>query len=358
MQEQMEKASKELKGKKFTLDRYGKPVVIGVVNPEKLVPFSTKIVPSIKSVEAGEQNDIANATIATTSSSNAPITSKNVRSNSLTSNGTQQSLDVKSKDKKKQFVRVAGSRAVDESSFKPTLSLAVTLSGVEQIPKLNPGVSLRSNTTVRMGDRLPEDPKHISRKQYESQTLSRRSIGLNDNSTIESLNRNLESSSFYTNTEQSSKLNGNLHLSTNKSHGNKVTSLKSLDSLPDIDSLEGSHVIEPSDGHLYQELSDEELGLGPIKAVGGSPVNSRLPGKPTPQQVLNSQLITGSPENGRPRDRDLPKNMISVSERRHLPAPSMGQITGHGMPIEKFQDRKNYIDSSPNDKWTQGWRNA
>jgi len=357
----MEKAAKELKGKKFSLDRYGKPVVIGAVNPEKLVPFSTKIVPSIKSVEVGEQNDATNATIATASISNpSPVAGKNARSNSLTSNGTQQSLDGngKSKDKKKQFVRVAGSRAVDESSFKPTLSLAVTLSSVEQIPKLNPGVILRNNATVRMGDKLPEDPKHISRKQYESQTLSRRSISLNDNSTIESLNRNLESSSFFTNTEQTSKLNGNFPSSTIKSHGNKVTSLKSLDSLPDIDSLEGSHVIEQSSAHLYQELSDEELGLGPVKAFGGSPVNTRLPGKPTPQQVLNSQLITGSPENGRPRDRDLPKNMVSVSERKHLPAPSVGHITGHGMPIEKFQERKSYIDSNSNDKWTQGWRNA
>ena len=87
-------------------------------------------------------------------------------------------LNIKCNQKKaRPFVRVAGSRGIEES-FRPIISLATTLSGVETIPKVNLGVSIKSSSDVRKGDDIPDDPKRMSRKQYISRSTL--STSLND----------------------------------------------------------------------------------------------------------------------------------------------------------------------------------
>jgi hypothetical protein len=84
----------------------------------------------------------------------------------------------------------------------------------------------------------------------------------------------------------------------------------------------------------YHDMSDEELGLGPVNTKG-MPKNGNLPKKPSEKQKANINLLGGSPENGRPKDRDLPRNVHYVADRTHLPAPPLGQITGHGGFVDK-----------------------
>lgn len=338
----MEQAKKELRGKKFVLDRYGKPVVLGNIAGDKLAPFTTPVGLNIKS--AGGDLDPDNMSTGSAASKG----SKGPRRDSA-----QDGKD-KNGQKKKHFVRVAGSRGVDESSFKPTLSLAVTLSGVEHIPKLNPGVSVRSSTSVRSGDKLPEDPKHISRKQYMSQSLSRRSAA-GEGSSLDSMSRTLDASSFYT--QDPSRMDKSVFsaqsgASKSPARAGRVMQMKNMEEMPDIDKMEGSRPLPGAVG--FHDLSDEELGLGPVNTKG-APRQGTIPNKPSAKQMANINLLGGSPENGRPKDRDMPKNMRPVTDRKHLPAPPLGQITGHGLSLDKFVE-KTKLTATEEDNWHQDWR--
>ena len=352
LQEQMEQAKKELRGKKFVLDRYGKPVVVGSVNAEKLAPFSTPVIPNIKGT--GQDMDLDNMSTG----------SQDVgrRKGSQASMGSQDN-----KPKKKQFVRVAGSRGVEESSFKPTLSLAVTLSGIEHIPKLQPGVVVRSSTFVRSGEKVPDDPKHMSRKQYLSQSLSRRSA-LGENSSLDSMSRTLDAnSSMFTSDptrvgERGSVLSGASRTSRSHAGGSThsgghgrsvVTTMRSMEGLQDVDRFEGARPV-PTAGPSIHDASDEELGLGPVN-TRGNPLSPTRPQKVTAKQKANIELLSGNPENGRPKDRDLPKNMRPVAERKHLPAPPLGHITGHGLSVEKYNEKSKLVAAEEED-WHQDWR--
>jgi hypothetical protein len=367
MQELMDQAKKDLRGKKFVLDRYGKPVVVGSSNAEKLPPFSTPLSLNIK-------NPGGAGLPSSTSNNNGNDGGDDDMSGAMGVGGG------KKDGKKKQFVRVAGSRGVDESSFKPTLSLAVTLSGVENIPKLNPGVSVRSSTSMRSGSKIPDDPKKMSRKQYMSQSLSRRSGGLGENSSIDSMSRTLDAgaSSMHasgaghgtgmgtgmgqgagmgagTGADRSMYSIGGASKASKASKGSVVSmSMRSVEGMPDLDYMEGARRIHTGGADGPYDLSDEELGLGP-SPTKGQPSPSRLPGRASEHNAANLNLLAGSPENGKPRDRDMPKNMRPVAERKHLPAPPLGHITGHGLSIEKFVEKTKLVNTEE-DNWHQDWR--
>ena len=353
----MEQAKKETRGKKFILDRYGKPVIIGNINADKLAPFSTPLGLNIRdNGNSEQQHDNDNISINSNSSQQ-----KNEHDNN--------------KMKKKQFIRVAGSRMIDENSFKPTLSLAVTLSNIEHIPKLNPGISIRSNTTVRTGEKIPEDPKRISKKQYMSQSLSRQSTLRNENSTLEStsMSRTLDgnSSLFSPDAMQaldeksmfshiSNGIGQRSQYSNNSGHkhssGGSVTTMKNINNLPDLNCYEGSRLKNQvnNDDNL-NNLSDEELGYGPTDLNTSKLSNNikkiKIINKANDKQKANINLLAGSPENGRPKDRDLPKNMRPITERKHLPAPPLGQTTGHGYSInDNINSNNSKISYEKNNK--------
>lgn len=289
-----------MRGKKFILDRYGIPIAIGKLDPTNLPSFTTRLDLAIKA----------------------------------DGDGDNRKDDGK---KKKQFVRVAGSRQVDQSSFQPTLSLATTLSGVESIPKLNQGVTVKSRVSERVGEAIEEDPKHMSMKSYISRT-SNRSTG--------SMNDSMFSGARMGETGLSpsrSNMFGSTH-----SLGSGMNT-RSIDSIPEFDPLEGSRKIVTENN--YHDLSDHELGLGPALG-GGSPTKSQLPTKPSQQQKVIIDKLRASPDKGKPRDRDLPQNVKAVVERKHLPAPPPGHVAGHGVFSEKSQMTNNSIDSfSVSETW-------
>jgi hypothetical protein len=244
MQEHLAKAQKEMKGKNFTLDRYGIPVAIGKVDSNHLPAFSTPLDTAIKSHDTS----------------------------------VAESTNKKDDKKKKQFVRVAGSRTVDQSSFQPTLSLATTLSGVQTIPRLNPGVVVRSKAAERSGDEIEEDPKHMSMKTYLSRT------SLNGKST-----GSLQDSSFV------GARVGEAGFSQSRTNGlgstnSLMSNTRSIESIPDVDALEGSRrVVFESQLH---DVSDRDLGLGPTTSVG-SPPKSTLPKKLSQTQKVTMGLARG-----------------------------------------------------------------
>lgn len=233
IQEQIEKASKELGGKTFVLDRYGKPVVVGKVKTESLPPLSLSL-------------------------------SLNV----ISSNSNGETVeDPKNKDgdggdkrKSRPLIRVAGSRGIEES-FKPIISLATTLSGVETIPKVNQGVLIKNSGSgdVRKGEDIPEDPKRMSRKQYISRSTF--SNSLNDSSLL-SLNN---PTSKFAGMREGKAASTSFH-SDGLNGGNSSLSVqtKSIELLPDIDSMEGGRKVT-FDSPMPHDLSDEELGIGPVK---------------------------------------------------------------------------------------------
>eukprot|EP01036_Dinobryon_divergens_P031009 gene31009-40342_t len=61
IKEQLEKAAKDLNGKNFVLDRYGKPVVVGRVNTESLPPLSLSLALNVTSANSnGDTIDESN----------------------------------------------------------------------------------------------------------------------------------------------------------------------------------------------------------------------------------------------------------------------------------------------------------
>jgi hypothetical protein len=289
MEEQLAKAAKEARGKKFLLDRYGQTVILGKLDPSSLPPFTTAPQTLIKEEGAGGRGK----------HSKDPGHGKDAEG------------------KKKRFVRVAGSRGVDEASFQPNLSLASTLTGMEAIPKLNPGVSIKSKIGERSGDPVPEDARRISKKTYLAKTTpiqpSISQIDDYESNGTEGYRRNGSNDPKGTAKKKTIRFDG---------------SVKSLDVLPDIDPLEGSRKIV-RENNAY-DLSDDDLGLGPINSKGLSPAMV-LPKKPNDKQRLGVELLVQSPDGGKPKDRDLVKNMKPVAERKHLAAPPLGHVGGHGL---------------------------
>ncbi len=294
LQEQLNKASKTVGGKKFVLDRYGKPVVVGKVSVDSLPPMSVSL-----ELDANKLNPNA----------------ANVRNGSVQDTGG------------KRGVRVAGSLALNEDMFKATTSLATTLSGMENITKIGAGVVVRSSKETRKGDAVPENPDHMSRKQYmEMAAKSNRTVTggsmLGGDSSMFSKSGDMSRSQFSTNSVDSRGAGASSML--------LPQSMKNIDHLPPMDKFEGSRKIQvPVSEH---DLSDEELGLGEVRGATqhGAPRISSLHKKASEAQRANMELIGGAAELGKPRDRDLPKNMRPVAERKHLPAPPLGQTVGHG----------------------------
>eukprot|EP01038_Epipyxis_sp_PR26KG_P004211 gene4211-5985_t len=343
MQEKLEKATKDLNGKKFVLDRYGKPVLLGSVKADSLPSFS---IPMSLNVVSGSNDNEDNI-----------------------EDFDQHHSSKKKRDKKKVYIKVAGSRGIDEN-FKALNSLATVLTGVESIPRLNPGVTIRTNTVTKSGDELPENPNRMSRKKFNT-VKAQMSQSLGGKSSMGST-VGFDTNSGYVD-------NGNSSLGFNRSiasfaseggHSNTSgiksgMSGRSIESLPDIDALEGGKHISNSE-NLKETMLEEDEDMdayGPRDSSIGNQNKGSLPRKASEVQKANINLLSGKPENGKPRDRDLPKNMRPVAERKKLPAPPLGQVSGHGLIFEKFKEKSSLSsasgsneEQSMNSEWHQQWR--
>lgn len=391
LQEQIAKTAKDLRGKKFILDRYGQPIVLGSVDPKRLPALTTA--PNLAVKEGGH---VAPGDVSSRSHSRggglhhhhgkiSPRTQKIEEEQAAIALMRQQhgqaapGGDPNGGNKKRQFVRVAGSRGVDEASFMPTLSLATTLSGVEHIPRVNPGVIVRSKTSTKAGDTISEDPKHISRKTLLAKTATQPPLGGLSQTSLSGVGGGGSTSLFSPGTRSQQGLTVGFQES---SYAPDLADVQaSIDSLPDFNRLEGSRKVVRVDE--VRDWTDAELGLGPYEPPssssqtssqvlgGGGPASpdsrvsqGKLPQKPTERQDQNIRLLRGSPDKGKPKDRDQPKNVHPVAQRKHLPAPPLGHTTGHGLSIDKFYEKQQQQQNGdsvnggdPHSNWTEQWRN-
>jgi len=335
IQDQLNRAEKEMKGKKFVLDRYGKPIALGKVNIETLPSLSDTPSLHVKDQQLetrpsyGEQSATAPLALDGQDTTGAPAASK-------------------------KKIRITGHRSVEEGSFMPAITLASSLSGIDSIPKLNNGVSVKSINGTRSGQEIPDDPLRMSKKSYmrsQSSLFSNNSDsaggGIRENSTI-SFSKSLGANNTRGGKSSTSMLSDGLNT-------NSMISAKSIEFLEDIDPYEGSKLIafEPPS---RRDQTDEELGLGVVtKPSPHGRIIGKVP-KRRSQFEKDAQLveITDSPINGKPRDRGLPKNNVPTSQHKHLPAPPPGDVTGHGLTYEKFLHVE--PKTGDNDDWTSDWR--
>lgn len=376
MQEQIAKTAKDLRGKKFILDRYGQPIILGNVDPKRLPALTTAPNLQVKEGLSGPQGDVSSRSQSRGGHHGAKVSPRTQRIEEeqaaiaqMRQQHGQNPPGANVDGKKRQFVRVAGSRGVDEASFLPTLSLATTLSGVEHIPRVNPGVIVRSKTSTKAGETISEDPKHISRKTLLAKTAQQQQLGGLSQS---SLNSNGGSAMFSPGTRSQQGLTvGFQESSFMGANGQDVIDVQaSIDSLPNFNPLEGSRkVVRVNE---VRDWTDAELGIGPYDsqtsshAMGGDPSSpdsrmsqNKIPQKPSDRQEHNIRLLRGSPDKGKPKDRDQPKNVHPVAQRKHLPAPPLGHTTGHGLTIEKFYEKNSLQagdSTAQNSNWTDQWR--
>ena len=149
LKQEIDKATKDLKGKKFVLSQDGKPITIVNVKAENLPPYAVPVGMNIttKTVAAEGTEDHSNKT-------------------------------------KKRVIRVAGSRDIDDSFFTAVTSLASTLQGGGNIV-LNPGVSMKcGDGSVREGPAPILDSKKISRQNYFSKKSGSYSSNTMENDSV------------------------------------------------------------------------------------------------------------------------------------------------------------------------------
>ena len=256
---------------------------------------------------------------------------------------------------KKKKLRVAGHRSIEEGTFMPAITLASSLAGIDSIPKLSNGVSVKSVSGTRSGQEIPENPQRLSKKTYmKSQSSLYSSSDSNGGESTVSFSRSLGAAGD----KRQAKLGGNASMASDGLNTNSLISAKSIDFLEDLDPYEGGKQVNFAPP-TPRDMTDEELGLGVItKPSPMGKVIGKVPDRRSDlQKALLLKELTDSPNNGKPRDRVLPKNMTPTSQRLHLPAPPLGEITGHGMSYEKFQDSMSKDIFAPgDDEWTSDWR--
>ena len=313
LQEDIDKALKELKGKKFSLDVDGKPVPIHAVEPDRLPPFAYQI----------------GLNISATHQNIDPASSKPREANA----------------KKKRFkLRVSGSRDVDENFFTASSSLVTSLASTNVIPY--PGVSLRTNESVKEGPPPPEDPRRPSRKTFmtklsNSSSLIRGSatslsqVGFNNPSTIVSEVQGGGGGGTHKQPpggrSKSPAASSIQDPPTLESEDNGASSgLSRYTRFAELDPLEGAKPKQKdSPGKPPPKTPDVDESLqssGGAISSGGRAPPPRLPTKPSLKQGEIVEKVFGGHENPKPRDRDPPRAQVAPTERKKLPPPPVGQV--------------------------------
>eukprot|EP01039_Chlorochromonas_danica_P007818 gene7818-8630_t len=350
MQEQIERVAKEMRGKSYVLDRYGQPVPIGKVDVSHLPAFN--ISPAASVTDANQ-----------TGAMGQPGQHNKHHNNQKAGGGGGK--------EKEKVLRVAGAREVSFGGFEPNRSLAVALSDLEVIDKVNPGVIISGSGTRKEGNAFPEDPQHLSKKVYFAQTsLSSASSTSLAASSSDILVVNPGEGSIFSEVLPNQSVRNNRDRNENSSSmlsqgrkplGGKVVvntdTLRNLSDLATFDPLVGSRPVASS---VPLTFSDPDQSSGLDGGEGGShPLSpTRLPLKPShSQKRVIEQLRGGQADKGIPRDRDLPKNVRNISDRKHLPAPPLGFTTGHGLDKQRVLEQLSSYSHESQGAWHQQWRN-
>lgn len=142
LQAQVDRAAKDLKGKKYVIDKDGNPIMLNPVKAESLPPFLMPVKMNVTNVPTAE--DKASAAAAEKA--------------------------VKKNNKGGKKIRVAGSREVEADYFVPSTSLMTALATTE--PAINPGVTMKFKDSIREGGEVPEDSKKPTKKAYAAKLAS------------------------------------------------------------------------------------------------------------------------------------------------------------------------------------------
>jgi hypothetical protein len=295
LEESIKVAAKDLKGGRYVVDKTGNVIPLHTLKPEALPPFALEVTPKV--INGVRQAPTRQA-----------------------SRGHDDSHSHAGGKKKKQ-VRVAGSRAMDTSFFTPANTLSTSLAGGDYITTINPGVVLRVDDKVMEGPPAPVDPTKPSRQQYLDRSMSLQSLS----------GESIMSNSGVLKQGSSDFLHKNSAFG-----GDDTNRLPISMQFPDIDALEGGRKPEPkAESSRVLETTQNSFDLSHSAQAGKNIASTVLPGKATDKQHSNMVLLAGGPDKIHPRDRDVPLSMIAVAERKRLPAPPLGQTTGHGLSPTK-----------------------
>lgn len=280
IKEEIGNASKDLKGKKFVIDKEGRVLTVDPVRPESLPPY---VVALKASISENSFEDVS-VTVAVM--------------------------------KKKKTLRVAGSPALNEKYFKAASTLATSLAGGGQITVINPGVSIQSGDSMRTGETFPSDPKRANREEYLRVGTGKSTFDIDD-SILENSSRN-----------HSPRVTNPLVFESAEYDSN---SARLAFRVNDVDIFEGSRRLPDKEPETASEGESNIFLHGGLSTVSVSSSNSRRPGKASEKQKRNISLLSGGPAVAGYRDRDIPMGMLPPSERTKLPAPPIGHTTGHGL---------------------------
>ena len=310
MQKEIENQVKELKGKKYTVDRDGTVIPLAPVKSNALPPY--QVAPDTKITNYEEKASRGGSRKGT---ANASAPAGDAPGSAIAKN---------KQEKGKRLVRVAGSRTVDEYTFLPSYTLSDTLSAGEGLMPTS-GVVISVNDQKRQGPAIPTIPGKMSRKEY----AARNTVG----------GAALDASSLEEGIDAGSSLLQPGELAFNDSQlplsmqGGAPTMRSELQyKIPDIDTMAGGRrkVLPGDPSSPTQREDDANAGLGPVSsALGGDPSVATRPGPKDPTVRLFNHDVS---KTGKPTDRDLPQNMKPPSERTKQLAPPPGIVSKYDSP--------------------------
>ena len=322
LQQGIEEQVKELKGKKYTIDRDGQVIPLVPVKPASLPPYQVN--PETKISNYKEKQSRGGSRKGT-----ATATTPGTAADSVQTEAASTAADDKGKKGGKRQVRVAGSRVVDAYTFLPSYTLSDTLSTGEGLQPTS-GVTINVNEQTRTGPLLSSVPGKMSRKEYAAR---------NTTTTGANLEASLDDGTFDAGSSllQAGELAFNDSLLPLSMQSGAAPAMRQelQYKIPDIDVLVGSRkklfVGEPASP--TQREVDEGAGLGPVSnSLGGDPSVGSRPGPKDPSVRLFQHDTS---KTGKPKDRDLPKNMIPPAERTKPVAPPPGVVSVYDSP-DKF----------------------
>lgn len=280
LQDEVNRAAEDLKGKNYLFDQNGNIVVVQPIKSDQLPPFSFN--PSLS-----VNNDAANPT---------EEPKKKTAGNTT---------------KRKKKIRVAGSRQVDESPdkplFVPTTSLATTIAGTSHEILPNNGVAIETNKISKEGPPIPDDPRKPSRKEYFNR-------------------RNMASTSLDASWDEGFTDSGVNNIDSPNSSGfndpsptdrtGSITSKR----YKDIDPLEGGR---PKRSDASEKKSSRPTSEGlQIETKSGKQPPPIEPTKPSPVQQSSIDLLHGGSHMQGPRERLAPQVLHSRTDKKKYIVPA------------------------------------
>ena len=285
MQEEVERAKEDLKGKNYTFDQNGQIVLIQPMKSEQLPPFAFN--PSLNV--------------------NDTHSSHNKKKSSVMGQQQQQ--------KKKKKLRVAGTRGVeDQPTFVPTTSLATTIADTTDEIFLNHGVAIQTNRMSKEGPPIPDDPNKPTRKEYFKRKISHTA----------SLDSSWHDGGDTMNASREDSLRSNSYDLNDQSDSfaEKSSTFTGGSRYKDIDPLEGGRPKPQSLVNATPDASRGTTARSEDLSKKGKQKPPVEPTKPSSSQQASVSLLHGGPHMQGPRDRIPSQALHTRAEKKKYVVPA------------------------------------